>query len=111
MTQAATASMMPTPRRDGFWRSDSWRRFTRDWIGVVSALWLIFVVLAAIIGPFFAQDPNYADVLNRLKPPSWQSWFGTDQLGRDILARVLVGGQISMATGFISTLAAILIGL
>jgi peptide/nickel transport system permease protein len=111
MTQAATASTMVTPRREGFWRSDSWRRFTRDWVGVLSALWVIFVILASIIGPFFVQDPNYADVLNRLKPPSWQNWFGTDQLGRDILARVLVGGQISIATGFISTAAAILIGM
>jgi oligopeptide transport system permease protein len=55
-------------------------------------------------------DPTTTDPANRLLPPSSAHWFGTDALGRDLLARVLVGGRVSLAVGIAATLAAVGIG-
>lgn len=90
--------------------SDPLRRFMGNRLGVVSVVWLAVIVLAAAFGPFVAQDPNHVDVLNRFAAPSWEHPFGTDQLGRDLFARVLAGGRVSLATAFLATAAAMLVG-
>ncbi len=64
---------------------------------VGSALLLMFLVLA-VFGPQIAlYDPNAQDLLALLDPPSMQHWFGTDEVGRDILSRVIVGTRITLA--------------
>jgi peptide/nickel transport system permease protein len=69
----------------------------------------ILVVLAAvaILGPFFVRDPVGQNIRERLEPPNATYWFGTDDLGRDIFARVVSGAPISLASG----LASVVIGL
>jgi peptide/nickel transport system permease protein len=69
----------------------------------------ILVVLAtvAILGPFFVRDPVGQNIRERLEPPNATYWFGTDDLGRDIFARVVCGAPISLASG----LASVVIGL
>jgi peptide/nickel transport system permease protein len=69
----------------------------------------LLVVLAAILAPSIAvQDPTKVDLALRLKPPGWSANglssfpFGTDQLGRDVLGRVLFGARISLTVGFTS---------
>jgi peptide/nickel transport system permease protein len=67
---------------------------------VIGFVIILFMALLALVGPFFvAQDPYKMDVLNRLKGPSAQHWLGTDNLGRDMLTRIIYGAQISMAVG------------
>lgn len=70
---------------------------------------LLFVVslLAPLIAPY---DPGAIDLKNVLAPPSGQHWFGTDQLGRDVLSRMIWGARISLKVGFVATGLAILIG-
>jgi len=71
---------------------------------------LLFVVslLAPVIAPY---DPGAIDLKNVLAPPSGEHWFGTDQLGRDVLSRMIWGARISLKVGFVATGLAILIGM
>jgi len=66
-------------------------------VGVVLA---VFLVLCAVFAPWLApQDPAYIDLPSRLASPSSAHWCGTDELGRDILARLIYGSRISMLVG------------
>jgi len=71
---------------------------------------LIVVLFAALIGPHVvAYDPYATDPRNKLAPPSAQHWFGTDQLGRDVFTRVIVGTRISLvAAGTVVVLAGVI---
>jgi peptide/nickel transport system permease protein len=77
--------------------------------GVV--LVLIFVIFA-LFAPWIApRDPASINLPARLDPPSWSHWFGTDELGRDILSRVVYGARISMLVGSCVVLASLALGL
>lgn len=73
--------------------------------------WLIVVVLAVLIGPYFTQNPNQIDVATRLAGPSLAHLFGTDELGRDILARTLEGGRVTLTVAILATVIPFIIGL
>jgi peptide/nickel transport system permease protein len=92
------------------WQTDGFRRFMKNRLGVISLIWLLFVALASIFGPLLTHDPNYADVSSLLKPPSWEHPFGTDHIGRDMLARILMGGRVSLTTAIVATLLALVAG-
>jgi peptide/nickel transport system permease protein len=84
------------------------RRWTRRYGlpafgAVVIALWVLLAAFGQIISP---HDANIVNVAERLQPPSWQHWMGTDQLGRDVATRVVLGARVSLAVGF----AVVLIG-
>ncbi len=73
------------------------------------------VVLAAIAAPWVLPwDPATQDLANRLQGPTWQHWFGLDELGRDILARVLLGARVSLLVGVVvvgvSTIVGMIVG-
>lgn len=68
-------------------------------IGIGGGIVLLMIVLAAA-APLFAGNPNTMNPMIRLEAPSAQHWFGTDNLGRDVFARTLYGGQVSLAIGF-----------
>ncbi|PJR13425.1 ABC transporter permease [Sinorhizobium meliloti] len=93
-----------------FWASDPRRRFTRNTLGMISLCWLLLVIVAVIIGPWFVRDPNVSDVLNRIKAPSAEFLAGTDQLGRDIFARILAGGRVSMMVALSATVLSVIFG-
>ena len=80
----------------------------------VTAIWLIIVVIISIItllGPKICPyDYKKVDFTNRLSPPSRDHVFGTDQFGRDILSRIIMGGRVSMLVGLGSALLAAVIG-
>jgi len=73
--------------------------------------WLIVVILAVLIGPYFTQNPNQIDVATRLAGPSLSHLFGTDELGRDILARTLEGGRVTLTVAILATVIPFIIGL
>jgi peptide/nickel transport system permease protein len=91
--------------------AEAWRRFKRHRLAYWS-LWLLSaLVLAVLLGPvFYKVGINDVDFMARLAPPSAKHWMGTDDLGRDILARVLYGGRISLAVGLAAMLMAITVG-
>jgi oligopeptide transport system permease protein len=73
---------------------------------------LVIVVVACFIGPFmpFVKNPTEINLSNPTAAPNGDHWFGTDQLGRDLFARVLYGGQVSLLVGFVATGVAVIIG-
>jgi peptide/nickel transport system permease protein len=107
---AATASWRLLPRRrialPSRWRNP---------VGIVGACMVAFVVLTALVGHLiWSTDPNNP-IYTRLEGPSWAHPFGTDDLGRDLLARVIHGAQVSLYVGVIaigiSLVTGLLIGL
>lgn len=71
---------------------------------------LALIVLLCAVGPFFTQDPSAIDNANRFASPSAANLFGTDELGRDLFARIVEGGRISLAIGAGATVVSMLLG-
>lgn len=87
-----------------------WRRFKRHYPAVLSAWFLLFVVAAVLIGPLLTSFSSTALSSEQFQPPSFKHWFGTDLHGRDLLARVLYGTQISFLVGAIGALVSLVLG-
>ncbi|WP_159014094.1 ABC transporter permease [Acidisoma sp. S159] len=78
---------------------------------VIGAVILIFWIVMAIAGPFIAPyGSNDTDLLNTLTPPSGDHWFGTDQYGRDVLSRVIVGSRDILIVAPLATLLGTIVG-
>jgi peptide/nickel transport system permease protein len=74
-------------------------------------LFLMVVTFSAVFADFVAPyDPNQQDLANMISGPSWEHLMGTDQLGRDVLSRMLYGGRISLLVGVVSVVVAMFIG-
>jgi len=90
---------------------EAWRRFRRHRLALVGGLILAVIVLGVMIGPLLWRVPiNEIDFSARLTGASRLHPFGTDDLGQDLLARMLYGGRISIAVGFAAMLIAIVVG-
>ncbi len=84
----------------------------KDPLGIAGFIIVVLVLLASLFAPMLApSDPLEIDVYNRLADPSWEHWLGTDQLGRDVLSRVLHGGQIAMKVALVTISVSLAIGL
>ena len=71
----------------------------------------ILVLVVAFIGPYIAPYPyDQMDIMTRMAPPSISHWMGTDEYGRDVMSRMLVGGRLSLFMGIGATLLSVLIG-
>ena len=92
------------------WR-EAWRRFRRHRLAYASLFVLLALVLAVVLGPVLWQVPiNEIDFSAQLNGPSLAHPLGTDDLGQDLLARMLYGGRISLAVGLAAMLMAIVVG-
>ncbi|MEH2090326.1 ABC transporter permease [Nostoc sp.] len=90
---------------------EAWRKFRRNHQAMFGMVILLIIMLSIIFGPFIYQIPfNKIDFAKSTLGPSWAHPFGTNDLGQDILARVLHGGRISIAVGIFSMLVAITLG-
>jgi peptide/nickel transport system permease protein len=110
---AASAGVIAqaTPRRVTPWM-DAWRRFRRHRLAVASLVVLTFMVLAVAFGPLlWSIAVNDIDFAAQLQGPSWAHPLGTDDLGQDLLARMLYGGRISLAVGFAAMSVAVVVGI
>ena len=88
-----------------------WAVFTQNRMAVVGAVVLALIVLASVFGPILSPyDTVTQDVVNRFQPPSLAHPMGTDELGRDVMTRILAGGRLSLAVGGLATVMALLIG-
>jgi oligopeptide transport system permease protein len=90
---------------------DAWLRLRRNRLAVFGGCALILVALLCLIGPWFSPY-GYEDIAldNTFSPPCARNWLGTDQLGHDLLVRMLYGGRISLAVGLCATAVALTIG-
>jgi len=95
----------------------SLRRLWRVKWGVVAALLLLLIVITALAAPLIAPySPVEVDIEHRLGPPAWmeggktEHWLGTDQIGRDLLSRMIYGGRVSLLIGVSAVLVSSTIG-
>ena len=101
-------------RGTSLWQ-DAHRRLRKNRMAMASAWVLVLLFLFCFVGPWVAElllgvDPRAQDVLMGASPPSWGHPFGTDLLGRDMLARVMQGGRLSLLVGLAATVVSITIG-
>ncbi|MBL6828669.1 MAG: ABC transporter permease subunit [Puniceicoccaceae bacterium] len=90
---------------------DAWERLCANRMARIGGGLFIGIALLCLIGPFFVPHSHETTQLAYgAQAPSWTHWFGTDELGRDILVRTLIGGRISIGVGFAATVVALLIG-
>jgi len=119
---SALADKEVTTAPSSHWR-DVWEQFRKHKGALFGGSFLIFITLAVILGPYiWTIDAQALDIRNRDMRPIWVAlwdgdaktgWhrpFGTDNLGRDILATILAGGRVSMAVGWAAMLLALVIG-
>ena len=90
---------------------DAWLRLRRNRLAVTGGVMLIVLSLACIVGPWLSPyDYAEQDLDNTFAAPGAKHWLGTDQLGRDLLVRILYGGRISLGVGLCATFVALTIG-
>jgi peptide/nickel transport system permease protein len=88
-----------------------WQRFSRNRLAVAGLFLVLFLFIIAILAHRISPyDPALIDVSQILQPPSSKHWLGTDQLGRDVLSRMVWGSRISLLVGFVAIGIATLIG-
>ena len=109
--ELAVQAQAKPPRGRGYW-GGVLRRLSRDRVtigcGVVLLLMLLAIVFASVIAP---NDPYQASMLRRLKPPGYAGHLlGTDELGRDMLTRLLYGGRLSWFLGITPVVVSLLVG-
>ena len=90
----------------------AWGRFRRHRLAMAGAVLLVLLILYVTVGTLFLDeaDANFNDLSRTLQPPSLQHPFGTDGTGRDIMARTIYGGQISLAIGLLAVVVSMVVG-
>jgi peptide/nickel transport system permease protein len=84
-------------------RFDFVRAIYKTYPGKIGGLVILVIILLAIFAPVISpSDPYAIDPVNRLQPPSWDNFFGTDETGRDVFSRVIHGSRISLQVGIIA---------
>jgi peptide/nickel transport system permease protein len=88
-----------------------WRLFWSSPTAIAGAVMLAFVILFSFVGPLVWRQPtDNINLAGILQPPTWAHPLGTDSLGRDMLVRLMVGGQVSLIVGFAAALVSMVIG-
>jgi oligopeptide transport system permease protein len=107
-----SADVVPAQIEQGAspWR-DAWHRLRRNHLAVFGGVVLITLTLLCVIGPWFSPyGYEETNLQNTFSSPSGAHWLGTDQLGRDLLTRLMFGGRISLMVGLVATFVALTIG-
>lgn len=108
---SADVFQLPIETEDRAQKS-AWSRFRRHRLAIAGMVVILVLALACFLGPFLLPfDETHIDVMNRFAPPLASAHLlGTDELGRDMLARLMMGGRISLGIGFAAMAIAIAIG-
>lgn len=89
-----------------------WRALSKNRLALIGGAIVLVLALMAGAAPLVSpHDPHKPDVKRILEPPSMRHWLGTDQIGRDVLSRMLYGARVSLAVGFVSVGIATAIGI
>ena len=110
MTMTASISLPAATSSRSYWAT-VWYQLLRDPMALFISFIILLIVSAAVFAPWLAADPYKASMLNRLLPIGSEGHLlGTDELGRDMISRLMYGGRISLLMGVIPVLAAFAIG-
>jgi oligopeptide transport system permease protein len=104
---------MTTEKGSSLWK-DAWLRLRHNRAAMVGLVILFVIIVTCIVLPLIpgvVLNPNSTNLVERNLPPGSKHWFGTDHLGRDLFARVVFGGRVSIAVGLITTFVAVTIGI
>ncbi len=119
MSSSIPASVLPSPaapaaepaERGSSPGHDAWLRLRQNKLAVFGAVTLVIVAVACFAGPWFsAYGYEDQELAHTFQEPSSHHWLGTDELGRDLLVRILYGGRVSLAIGLSATIVALTIG-
>ena len=105
------AAQLTATAGPGYWGT-VWAQLRRDPVAMAAAALLLLLVMAALLAPWLAPaDPYKASMIKRLLPMgNPEHWLGTDELGRDMVTRLMYGGRISLLMGVVPVFAAFVIG-
>ncbi|MCY0878870.1 MAG: ABC transporter permease [Firmicutes bacterium] len=111
MQNPIVAEIEAAPAEDFSYQGRIWRRFWRSPLTIAGVAGLLFLVLFSFVGPLiYRVNPLTINLLHILQPPDAQFPLGTDDLGRNELARLMVGGQASLIVGFASAFVSMVFG-
>jgi peptide/nickel transport system permease protein len=102
-----TTTALPTPaaataQEENPW-ARAWRRLKRRKGAMAALVVVVILMLLALLAPWIAPyDPTATSFSTVRKPPSWAHWFGTDEVGRDVLSRIVFGARASLSAGLVS---------
>jgi peptide/nickel transport system permease protein len=103
-------------RGHGMWAL-TWGRFRRSGLATAALVYVVFVTIVAAVAPLIASNrslvpfgPNATDLSHRLEPPDSRHHLGTDDLGRDLLSRMIHGARVSLAIGLTATVISLVVG-
>ena len=100
-----------TAFKTSFFAAVFWPRLKRNRMAMVGLLVVLLLFIVSLCAPLLTPyDPSAINAWDVLQPPSRNHWFGTDELGRDVLTRVLFGARISLKVGFVAIGIAVLLG-
>jgi len=110
MSQGPSTPLSPRPNP----RPRFLRRALRIWLGhriaFLGAIWLLIVIVAVLVVPQLGlHTPNRINLRNTFAPPSAQHWLGTDENGRDVFARLIQGGRVSLSVGLAGALLTVIV--
>jgi oligopeptide transport system permease protein len=110
-TDLPPAELTPDRLEQGssLWQ-DAWSRLRKNKLAVFGGGMLCLLTLLCVIGPFFSQSYHDQNLDLGATAPSLAHWLGTDTLGRDLFARILYGGRVSLMVGLVATIVALVIG-
>lgn len=110
-TPTAPVQLRERPARSQSSAALAWRYLRANPLAMIGLVIVIFWFVVSLAAPLIAPiSPEKQDIPNRLSPPSAEHWAGTDQLGRDVLSRVIYGGRLSLPAGLAVIVVAGLIG-
>ena len=97
--------------KESFFYQVFWARFRTNRFAITGGVVVIFLFLLSFLAPYITPyGPNDLDLFHVLMPPSSAHWFGTDDLGRDVMTRMIYGASISLEVGFVAAGIAVIIG-
>jgi peptide/nickel transport system permease protein len=106
---ASLKSSTPPPTKSQVW--ETLRLVAHNRLALIGAFIVVVLVITAVFGTLMAPyDPNEMDIMGRLQPPSMSHFFGTDDFGRDVFSRVLVGARVSLMVGVIAVTISTILG-
>jgi peptide/nickel transport system permease protein len=102
---------MAMSSKPSFLRDVFWRRLSRNRMALAGGAIVLCMFALALLAPLVTRDPGAIDIARRLQSPNWAFPLGTDDLGRDVLARIFYGARISLLVGFVAVGISTLIGI